>query len=136
MPWRHLNTGWQKIHEGLRQSRTHRSTGILRWRHPPQYRRDDHKLQKTNANPSTETRVGRGAAERAIQIFNNHFTSGLYSLSIGFPLQLWCYLLHQSQISLNLLQTARSNPTKSAYEVLYGKFDYNRTPLARQGQKP
>ena len=34
------------------------------------------------------------AAERAIQTFKNHFISGLCSVSTGFPLQLWCYLLH------------------------------------------
>ena len=46
------------------------------------------------------------AAERAIQTYKNHFISGLCSVGIGFPLQLWCYLLHQAEISLNLLQTS------------------------------
>ena len=75
------------------------------------------------------------AAERAIQTFKNHFISGLCSVSTGFPLQLWCYLLHQAEIFLNLLRTSRSDPTKSAYEVMYGKFDYNKTPLAPPGAK-
>ena len=39
------------------------------------------------------------AAERSIQTFKNHFISGLCSVSKGFPLQLWGYLLHQAQIS-------------------------------------
>ena len=30
------------------------------------------------------------AAERAIQIFKNHFLAGLASVDAGFPLQLWC----------------------------------------------
>ena len=73
------------------------------------------------------------AAERAIQTFKNHCTSVLYSVSTGFLLQLWCYLLHQAEISLNLLRTAQLDPTKSAYEVMFGKFDYSKTPLAPPG---
>ena len=46
------------------------------------------------------------AAKRAIQTFKNHFISGLYSVDAGFPLQLWCYLLHQGEITLNLLRTS------------------------------
>ena len=52
------------------------------------------------------------AAERAIQTFKNYFILGLCSVSTGFLLQLRCYLLHQAQISLNLLWTTRSDSTK------------------------
>ena len=45
-------------------------------------------------------------AERAIQIFKNHVISGLCSVITVFPLQLWCYLLHQAEISLNRLGTS------------------------------
>ena len=52
-----------------------------------------------------------------------------------FPLQLWCYLLFQAGLTLNLLRTARSDPSKSAYEALEGNFEYNTTPLAPPGTK-
>ena len=38
-------------------------------------------------------------------------------------------------MTLNMLRTSRSDPSKSAYEVLEGKFDYNKTPLAPPGTK-
>ena len=75
------------------------------------------------------------AAERAIQTFKNHFLAGLSTVDKAFPLQLWCYLLVQAEMTLNMLRTSRIDPSKSAYEVLEGKFDYNRTPLAPPGTK-
>ncbi|KAL7523214.1 hypothetical protein ACHAXR_000076, partial [Thalassiosira sp. AJA248-18] len=75
------------------------------------------------------------AAERAIQIFKNHFLAGLATFDKTFPLQLWCYLLIQAKMTLNMLQTPRCDPSKSSYEVLEGKFDYNKTPLAPPGTK-
>ncbi|KAL7523320.1 hypothetical protein ACHAXR_000123, partial [Thalassiosira sp. AJA248-18] len=75
------------------------------------------------------------AAERAIQTFKNHFLAGLATVDKTFPLQLWCYLLIQAEMTLNMLRTSRCDPSKSAYEVLEGKFDYNKTPLAPPGTK-
>ena len=75
------------------------------------------------------------AAEKAIQTFKNHFLAGLASVDAGFPLQLWCYLLEQAEMTLNMLRTARSNNEISAYEALEGKFDYNKTPIAPPGTK-
>ena len=75
------------------------------------------------------------AAERAIQTFKNHFLAVLASVDAGFPLQLWCYLLVQAEMTLNMLRTSRRNPSISAYESLNGKFDYNKNPLAPPGTK-
>ena len=46
------------------------------------------------------------AAERAIQTFKNHFVAGLCTAHPQFPLQLWCKLHPQAEISLNLLRRA------------------------------
>ena len=75
------------------------------------------------------------SVERAIETFENHFLAGLASVDAGFPLQLWCYLLVQAKMTLNMLQTSLRNPSISAYESLNGKFDYNKTPLAPPGTK-
>ena len=75
------------------------------------------------------------AAEHAIQTFKNHFISGLCSVDKGFPLQLWCYLLAQAEITLNLLQTSQIDPSNSVYEVLKGVFNYYSTSLAPPGTK-
>jgi hypothetical protein len=75
----------------------------------------------------------RNAAERAIQTFKNHFIAGLCSTDKDFPMHLWCRLLPQASITLNLLWVSRINPKLSAYAQLNGNFDFNRTPMAPPG---
>jgi hypothetical protein len=52
----------------------------------------------------------RNNAERAIQIFNNHFIAGLCSVDPNFPLKLRDKLLPQATITLNLVRKSRINP--------------------------
>jgi hypothetical protein len=77
----------------------------------------------------------RNAAERAIRTFKNHFIAGLCSAAEDFPSRLWDKLLPQAELTLNLLQASRVNPTISAYEAINGPFDYKATPLAPPGCK-
>jgi hypothetical protein len=77
----------------------------------------------------------RNAAERAICTFKNHFIAGLCSTHLHFPLRLWDKLLPQAEITLNLLQASRQQPTILAYEVVYGHYDYNCHPLMPLGSK-
>ena len=49
----------------------------------------------------------RNAAERAKQNFKNHFIAGMVSTHKYFPLHLWCRLLPQSIVTLNLLRPSR-----------------------------
>ena len=58
----------------------------------------------------------RNAAERAICTFKNHFISGLCSVDKTFPLHLWCRLLDQAELTLNMLHTSRINPNLSAHK--------------------
>jgi hypothetical protein len=77
----------------------------------------------------------RNAAERAIRTFKNHFIAGLCSTHPDFPLRLWDELLPQAEISLNLLRASRTQPNISAYQAVFGTFDYNRHPLMPPGTK-
>ena len=77
----------------------------------------------------------RNAAERAIQTFKNHFIEGMVSTHKDFPLHLWCRLLPQSIVTLNLLRPSRINPNLSAHAQLHGLFDFNATPFAPPGTK-
>ena len=77
----------------------------------------------------------RNAAERAIRTYKNHFIAGLCSTDPTFPMHLWCRLIHQANITLNLLRASRLNPKLSAYAQLFGQFDFNRTPLAPPGTR-
>ena len=73
------------------------------------------------------------AAEHAIQIFKDHFISGLCTIDKDFPAQLWNELLERGQESLNMLRTSRIHPQLSAYASLEGAFYYNLTPWAPSG---
>jgi len=77
----------------------------------------------------------RNAAERAIRTFKNHFIAFLCSCDREFPLHLWCRLLPQAFITLNLLRGSRINPKLSAYAQVNGLFDYNRTPIGPPGTR-
>ena len=74
-------------------------------------------------------------AEKAIDIFKSHFIAGLATVHPSFPLYLWCRLLPLATTTLNLLHPSRINPKLSAYELIHGTFDYNKTPLAPPGSK-
>ena len=75
------------------------------------------------------------AAERAIQTFKNHMKAVLASLDPKFPVREWDRLLPQIELTLNLLRASRINPKLSAYAILHGQFDYNKTPLVPMGTK-
>ena len=75
------------------------------------------------------------AAERSIQTFKNHFFSGLCTVNKLFLMQIWCELLQQAEISINLLRSSHKNPKSSAYALLEGEFNFNKTPLAPPGTK-
>jgi hypothetical protein len=77
----------------------------------------------------------RNAAGRAIRTWKNHFVAGLCSTDTRFPMHLWDRLLEQASITLNLLRPSRRHPKISAYNMLEGTFDYNKTPLAPPGTK-
>jgi hypothetical protein len=92
-----------------------------------------HGLQYQLVPPHTHR---RNAAERAIRTFKDHFIAGLSSADEHFPIRLCDRLLPQAELTLNLLRNSRIDPTKTAYEAVFGrKFDYNATPLAPPGCK-
>ena len=74
-------------------------------------------------------------AEKAIDIFKDHFISGLATVHPSLPLNLWCRLIPLAATTLNLMRPSRINPKLSAYEILNGVFDYNKTPIAPPGCK-
>ena len=75
------------------------------------------------------------AAERAIQTWKNHWIAGMRTLDPNCPMQLWCQFIEQGQDTLNMLRVSRVNPKLSAYAVLEGQFNFNKTPLAPVGTK-
>jgi hypothetical protein len=54
-------------------------------------------------------------AERAIQTFKHHFISKLSGVDDKFPLSLWCHLLKQAELTVNLLRQSNVAPKISAF---------------------
>ena len=75
------------------------------------------------------------AAERAIQIFKNHFLSALATADTTFPINEWDRLIPQAEMTLNLLIPSRCNPTLSAYSYYHGVHNFATTLLAPAGTK-
>eukprot|EP00957_Ditylum_brightwellii_P019003 1430359-Ditylum_brightwellii.AAC.1 len=75
------------------------------------------------------------AAEKAIQTRKNHFLAGLASLPAEFPINFWCSLIPQANITLNLLQPCCINPALSAQTAMHGEFHFESTPMAPPGTK-
>ena len=73
------------------------------------------------------------AVERAIQTFKAHLKAGLASLDPKFSVTQCDILINQAELTLNLLRASRINPKLSAYAYLFGKFDYNLSPLVPPG---
>ena len=70
------------------------------------------------------------------QIFAKaHFKAALAGADPNFPLSEWDRLLPQTNITLNLLRSARTNPRLSACTFIFGEFNFNATPLAPPGTK-
>jgi hypothetical protein len=65
------------------------------------------------------------AAKQAIQTFKAAFIATLATTDKDFPLQLWDRLTPQVKDTLNRLRASRIDPTKSAYEILNGAYDWN-----------
>jgi hypothetical protein len=77
----------------------------------------------------------RNPAERAIRTYKNHLIAGLSSCDPDFPMHLWCRLVKQANITINLLRRSRINPALSAYAQVHGAFDFNATPMAPPGTR-
>ena len=63
--------------------------------------------------------------ERAIQTFKKQFIGALSTTNMDFPIQLWDKLAQQVQDSNNLLQRSQIDPTKLAYKLLEGPYNWN-----------
>jgi hypothetical protein len=48
----------------------------------------------------------------------------------SFPMHLWDILLPQAVMKLIVLRTSRLNPKLSAATHIFGKYDFNRAPMA------
>ena len=69
-------------------------------------------------------------AERAVQTFKNNFISLMYGMDDKYPANQWDRLVKHAVTTLCMLHPSTINPLLSAYNQLWGNFDFNTTPLA------
>ena len=75
-------------------------------------------------------------AERMIQTFKGHFITILQGTSRSFPMAFWHHLSDQAEITINLLRPSRADPSKSAYEYVYGTtWDWDKHPMLPPGTR-
>jgi hypothetical protein len=75
------------------------------------------------------------ATERVIRTFKAAFFAALATTNSDFPLQLWDRLTPQVKNTLNMLQASQIDPSKSAYKIFNGPYNWNCYPLAPLGCK-
>ena len=76
----------------------------------------------------------RNAAERAIWSFKAHFLPIPGGVASDFLHNLWDLLLPETEMTLNMLRQAASDPAISAWDFLSGrKINYGATPLGTLG---
>ena len=93
------------------------------------------KREKINLQLAPPDLYRRSPAERAIRTEKNHMLSGIASKHDKFPTHLWCRIIGQGEMTLNMLRPFRATSRMSAYTTLEGEFNYERTPIASPGMK-
>ena len=77
----------------------------------------------------------RNAVKCAIRTYKNHLIAGLYTCDPKSPSREWDRLLSQCNITINLLRSARHNPSLSEYATLLRNFNFNATAMVTHGTK-
>ena len=72
---------------------------------------------------------------RAIQTLKHHLIARLSSCDPKFPLHLWCCIIQQAVLTLNLLRPEWLNHHLSTKTFPNGEFDFNWTPLSTPEKK-
>ena len=68
-------------------------------------------------------------AEKAIQMWKDHFIGVMSGTAENFPTHLWCQSIPQAERQLLLLQKSNVNPKISTYAHVYGPYNYNAAPF-------
>ena len=77
----------------------------------------------------------RNSAEQAIQTWKHHLIAWLATRDPNFPPTKWGHLIHQYDITTNLLISSQYHPKLSAQACIYGNFEFNCRPIAPLGTK-
>jgi hypothetical protein len=120
-----ITTAWTELHNKLRDNGFSPTLHILD-------NKCSHVMKQAFAKHSVNFHR-QNAAERAIQIWKNHFSAGIATCDPKFPLAKWDPLMPQADLTLNLLRSSRRYPKLSAHSCLNKAFNFLSTPLAPPG---
>ena len=73
--------------------------------------------------------------ERAIQTYKAQFISILSGTHPDFPDNCWDPLIPHTNLTLNIHQQSKIQPKLSAYTLIHGNFNFDKTPLAPPGAR-
>jgi hypothetical protein len=73
------------------------------------------------------------AAEQAIRTFKDHFLAILAGVDPTYPTDCWDLLIPQAELTLNLLRPTAIAHATSAWEGLFGKYNFDATPMGPAG---
>ena len=130
----YITQAWNNLHQVFEQSGIAPNTYIMNNETSGEFMRSlkdkglKYQLVPPNSHP-------RNLEEWDIQTWNKYFKAGLASVDPNFPLSEWDILIHQTNITLNLLHSSRLNPKMSTYTHIFGKFNFAASPLASSGTK-
>ena len=74
----------------------------------------------------------RNTEKRPIYTWKTHFIAGICGVGNIFFMHLWYCVIKQSKFTLNQLRPEISKPKLSSHVALWGRFDFNNTPLSQQ----
>eukprot|EP00804_Cyclotella_cryptica_P005045 CCRYP_017574-RA/>CCRYP_017574-RA protein AED:0.36 eAED:0.36 QI:0/0/0/1/1/1/3/0/447 len=92
-----------------------------------------HGLDSPTRCPTTCPSAQCCGTQRAIRTFKDHFLAILAGTAPSFPADRWDLLIPHAELTLNLLRASHCNPTLSAWEDLFGPFNFAATPLGPTG---
>ena len=72
-------------------------------------------------------------AERALKTYKSCMKSTTASLPPTSLISLWCRLLPQVDISVNIVRKCRQNPLMFAWTAMEGEYHFDSTPIAPPG---
>ena len=75
------------------------------------------------------------AAERAIRTRKDHFIARLAITDTCFPMHMWCQLIPQATMTLNMMIPCQKKLNMLAHTAIEGQFNFNKPPLAPPGIK-
>ena len=74
-------------------------------------------------------------AERSLQTYKSYIKSTIALIPPTFPIALWCKLLPQINLSVNIVCKCRQNPLLSVWSAMEGEYHFDSTPIAPAGSE-